>query len=273
MISAQLLSLAAIVIYSLCAIYQGRRLLLPNHNPPRHQLLHGAISAALLLHGFAAFKLITVTNNINFGILPMASISGWCITTLLLISSLRRPLDNLFALLLPVTIISAALPLFFIGPVVPLGQLSPGVVSHILLSMLAHGALAIGTLQAALLAAQEKQLKQRATKGFIQALPPLQTMEALLFEILWLGFILLSLSLITGMIYLDDIFAQHLVHKTTLSIAAWLALATLLWGHHQRGWRSQTAARWTFAVFILLMLAYFGSKLVIEIILGGNAAD
>jgi ABC-type uncharacterized transport system permease subunit len=265
--SANLLTIVAILIYSACALYQGRRLFFPTAKPPRHHLLHGAISVALIFHGIAAFKLITPSDSIDFGILPMTSLSGWCITTLLLISSLRRPLDNLFALMLPITIISAALPIFLVGPQVPFSQLNSGVVSHILLSMLAYGALTIGTLQAILLAIQEKHLKQRSTKGFIQALPPLQTMEALLFEILWLGFILLTLSLISGILYIDNIFAQHLVHKTFFSITAWLVLATLLWGRHQLGWRSQTAARWTFATFILLLLAYFGSKFVLEIVL------
>lgn len=268
--SATLLSIVAILIYSACTLYQGRRLLVPGNQPPRHHLLHGSISVALACHGIAAFQLITPHHSIDLGILPMTSLSSWCITTLLLITSLRRPLDNLFALLLPITIIATALPIFFVGPQVSFKDLNSGVVSHILLSMLAHGVLAIGALQAALLAAQEKHLKQRSTKGFIQALPPLQTMEALLFEILWLGFILLTLSLITGILYLDNIFAQHLVHKTTLSVAAWLALAILLWGRYQLGWRSQTAARWTFVVFILLVMAYFGSKFVLEIILNRN---
>jgi ABC-type uncharacterized transport system permease subunit len=267
LMSATLLSIIAISIYSFCALYQGRRLLKPAALPPRHDLLHGAISIALALHGIAAFKLITAGQGIDLGILPMTSLSSWCITTLLLISSLRRPLDNLFALLLPITVLCVALPLIFVGPKVQLEKLNMGVVSHILLSMLAHGALAIGTLQAALLATQEKHLKQRVTKGIIQALPPMQTMENLLFEILWLGFILLSLALITGFLYIEDIFAQHLVHKTGLSMAAWVALAILLWGRYKLGWRSQTAARWTFVVFILLMLAYFGSKFVLEIIL------
>ena len=92
-------------------------------------------------------------------------------------------------------------------------------------------------------------------------------METLLFELIWVGLALLTLAIGSGIIYLDDIFAQHLVHKSTLSIAAWLIFAMLLWGRHQWGWRSQTAVRWTLGGFATLMLGYFGSKLVLELIL------
>ena len=80
---------------------------------------------------------------------------------------------------------------------------------------------------------------------------------------------LLTLSLVTGVIFVDDIFAQQLAHKTFFSILAWCIYAVLLWGRHQLGWRSQTAARWTFGGFVALMLAYFGSKFVLELLLNG----
>ena len=73
--------------------------------------------------------------------------------------------------------------------------------------------------------------------------------------------------LITGFFFLEDIFAQHLVHKTVLSIVAWLILGTLLFGRLKFGWRGKTAIRWTLASFVFLMLAFFGSKLVLEFIL------
>jgi ABC-type uncharacterized transport system permease subunit len=93
-------------------------------------------------------------------------------------------------------------------------------------------------------------------------------MESLLFQIIGAGFILLSLSLLTGFLYLDDLFAQHLVHKTVLSICAWGLFAALLIGHWRYGWRGKTAVRWTLSAFALLLIGYFGSKLVLEIFLG-----
>jgi len=141
------------------------------------------------------------------------------------------------------------------------------IITHILLSVLAHSLLAIATLQALLLSYQYKKLKTRHPKGLIGILPPLQTMETLMFELVWAGFALLTLSILSGLIYLDNIFAQHLAHKTVFSILAWFIYATLLWGRHSIGWRGIIAIRWMLVGFAALMLAYFGSKIVLEVIL------
>jgi ABC-type uncharacterized transport system permease subunit len=142
-----------------------------------------------------------------------------------------------------------------------------GLKAHILISILSYGLLTLAALQAVLLAIQTRYLRNRHPGGFIRALPPLETMDALLFRLIALGYLMLSLSLLTGVTYIEDIFAQHLVHKTVLSFAAWVVFAVLLWGRWRFGWRGRTAVRWTLSGFIVLMLAYFGSKLVLELIL------
>ena len=92
-------------------------------------------------------------------------------------------------------------------------------------------------------------------------------MEILLFDILWIGVLLLSISILSGVIFVTDLFAQHLVHKTVLSIIAWVIFSTLLGGHYAAGWRGPVASRWTLTGCVALMLAYFGSKIVLEMIL------
>ena len=138
---------------------------------------------------------------------------------------------------------------------------------HISSSILAYAVLTLAAVQSALLAAQDHQLKHRHTRGIIQILPPLQLMESMLFELLWIGVSLLTIAIVSGFVFIDDIFAQSLVHKTVLTMIAWLLFSLLLWGHYQLGWRSQTAVRLTLAGFALLMLAFFGSKLVLELVL------
>jgi ABC-type uncharacterized transport system permease subunit len=81
------------------------------------------------------------------------------------------------------------------------------------------------------------------------------------------GFVLLSAALVTGFLFLEDMFAQHLAHKTVLSILAWLAFGILLWGRYRFGWRGRPAIRWTLVGFAVLVLAYFGSKAVLELLL------
>jgi ABC-type uncharacterized transport system permease subunit len=93
-------------------------------------------------------------------------------------------------------------------------------------------------------------------------------LEDLLFKLITAGFVLLTVSLGSGMVFIDDIFAQHLVHKTLLSILAWLVFAILLWGRWRYGWRGSVAVRLTLVGIVLLLLSYFGSKFVLENILG-----
>ena len=182
-------------------------------------------------------------------------------------SLLRRPLQNLLVLLFPLSAVAVITSTLAPGNASPFSELSGGMLVHVASSILAYAVLTIGACQAAAVAAQDYQLRRRHTRGLVQILPPLQLMETMLFEILWVGLTLLTLAIASGMLFLDDIFAQHLVHKTVLSICAWVVFAVLLWGHHQLGWRSQTAVRWTLAGFGVLMLGYFGSKLVLEVIL------
>ncbi|MGC8732668.1 MAG: cytochrome C assembly family protein, partial [Halothiobacillaceae bacterium] len=144
----------------------------------------------------------------------------------------------------------------------------PALEVHILLSILAYSLFTLAALQAWLLASQHRALHQRRPAAFARILPPLEDMEILLFRLIGAGFALLTLSLITGFMFLEDIFAQHLVHKTVLSIVSWAVFGGLLLGRAFMGWRGRTAVRWTLSGFGVLLLAYFGSKIVLEWVLG-----
>ncbi len=193
------------------------------------------------------------------------------INTIVILSSLRKPLHNLFIVLTPLSVLLVTLSLLsFIEhgyQHATLNNLSSGLGIHVLLSITAYSLLSIAVVQALLLHWQNTQLKQRKTSGFIRHLPPLQTMELLMFELLWVGVILLACGIIWGAFYIDDMFAQHLAHKTILSIIAWVIFAMLLWGRSRWGWRGNHAVKWILGGFCVLMLAYFGSKLVLEVIL------
>jgi ABC-type uncharacterized transport system permease subunit len=145
--------------------------------------------------------------------------------------------------------------------------LPTGIALHILLSVVAYSLLSAAVLQALLVSWQNDRLKSKHVSGVIRHLPALQTMENLLFEFVWVGVALLTAGLIVGAFYIDNMFAQHLAHKTILSAIAWLIFVILLWGRILRGWRGPYAIRWILGGFCTLMLAYFGSKLVLEVIL------
>lgn len=224
-------------------------------------------ATALLCHAIANLGLLMTADGLDLGFAKVSSTVAWFVASIALVSSLRAPIDKL---LIPIYVLAAAalLPALFapLGPVHP-EAITPGIALHIMLSLLAYSVMTIGACQALFLGIQNHQLKSRHMSRLINALPPLQTMETLLFQILWAGEILLTLSILSGLIFLDDMFAQHVAHKSFFAICAWLIFAVLLWGRHQRGWRGQRAARWTLSGFALLMLAYFGSKFVLELVL------
>ncbi|WP_241234996.1 cytochrome C assembly family protein [Amphritea opalescens] len=221
---------------------------------------------AVISHGFSAYLDLHRPSGIHLEFFSAGSLIGWLVAGLVLLSSLRQKIDNLFIGIFPLAAITLFFTLFGLDDAVG-RHYDAGLVIHILISILAYSIFTLAAFQAVLLAKQEYQLKHHITKGLLRSLPPLQTMEALLFEMIWTGLILLTLSLITGAIVFDDLFAQHLVHKTILSIFAWLLYATLLIGRHFLGWRSHKAIRWTVGGFIVLMLSFFGSKFVVELLL------
>ena len=123
------------------------------------------------------------------------------------------------------------------------------------------------TLLALMLWFQDHALRRRHLGGLVRLLPPLTQMETLLFRTLWAGFVLLGLTLLTGVLFVDDLFGQGLGHKTVLSILSWAVLALLLFGRWRWGWRGPRAAKLTLLAMILLLLAFFGSKFVYELVL------
>ncbi|NOX09418.1 MAG: cytochrome c biogenesis protein CcsA [Gammaproteobacteria bacterium] len=221
----------------------------------------------ILLHGFSLYPALMTNNGINLGFLNAASLIGLASISLLLISSIRYPIENLCIAFMPGTAIIIAINMAYPSGHTINESLTWQLQLHILLSIFAYSILALAALQALLLSFQERHLHNHHPGGLVRALPPLQLMEDLLFQMIRVGFILLSLALFSGILFLEDLFAQHLVHKTVLSIIAWAVFAILLWGRSTMGWRGRTAIRWTLGGFAFLVLAYFGSKLVLEILL------
>lgn len=223
---------------------------------------------AVGLHTIVLYKTLFVTGGLDLGFFNAGSLILWLIALTILLGAFANPVENLGIVLLPLAGVSILLVMMF--PVEHTLQPAQAMELkiHILMSIMATALLTIAAVHAVILSIQDKHLRNRKPGGFIRALPPLETMETLLFQMIGLGFFLHSLSLITGMIYLEDMFAQHIAHKTILAIVSWFVFAILLWGRWRFGWRGSTAIRWTLAGFFVLLLAYMGSKWVMEIILG-----
>jgi ABC-type uncharacterized transport system permease subunit len=258
-------SLAAILLYLVAALLQWREF---NRRADRLAPLVLAVGClALTCHALSLASSLLGTNSFELGFFKVSSLIFLIICAAALLSMLRRPLQNLLVILFPLSALSIVIALLAPPTGAGVGRPGPGMLVHIGLSISAYAVLSIATLQALALALLDTRLKHHRTVGLVQLLPPLQLMETMLFELIWLGVVLLAASIASGFVFLDDIFAQHLVHKTTLTIAALVTFSILLWGHHRRGWRAKTAVHWTLGGFVVLMLGYYGSKFVLELIL------
>ncbi len=264
-----LVTVAAIVLYLVSGVGLGLRMArgVGALETAKAGLLLAGLGG-IALHAWVLYHSVITAAGLNLGFFNASSLVAWIIGLMLVVTAFTKPVENLGALLLPLAALALALAAWFPSSSSVVAMPSWQLRSHILLSVVAYALFSIAAAQALLLAVQENHLRNRHPGGFIRALPPLRTMESLLFQMLGAGFLFLTLALLTGFFFLQDMFAQHLAHKTVLSMLAWCLFGALLWGRQRYGWRGKTAVRWTFGGFALLMLAYFGSKLVLELILG-----
>jgi len=221
--------------------------------------------AAVVLHGVTLLASTFKPDGLNLAFLNSLSVTAWCTVAITLLWNTGRPVINLGLVLFPLTAIVLLVAILFGHQ--QQANVDPGLQWHVLTSVVAYSLLTMAAVQAVLVRLQNNRLHDHRPGGFLQNLPPLAVMEKVLFQLLGATFILLTLSLLTGFVFLDDLFAQRLVHKTTLSIIAWLIIGILLTGHFIWGWRGQKASTLTIGAFFALLLGYFGSKLVLELIL------
>lgn len=221
---------------------------------------------AVVLHATLVANTLFTPQGIALGLFSAASLLGLLVAVLAIITSLLRPVAVVTVAAYPSAFLLLVLSVLLQDRYTP-RHFDTGIGVHIVLSLLAYAVLAMATVHALLLAMQNRHFRAHRIGGLLRVLPPIQTMEAILFELVAAGFALLTLAIVAGFLYVDDFLAQHLAHKTVLTLAGWLALGVLLAGHRWAGWRGRTAVRWTVAAFMLLLVAFFGSKLVLELVL------
>ena len=212
-------------------------------------LLFGMHRGGVDLHFFAALSLV-----------------GACIAAMCLLVNLARPVAALGVIVFPVAAGLLLVDAFLVKGTQPL-PIEWQIKLHVVFALLAFSVLSVAALLAILLALQEHALRQRRFDGIATALPPLTLTEALMFQLIGAGFVLLTLTLLSGILFVDNLFAQHLAHKTVLSIAAWIVFGVLLFGRWRYGWRGRRAVRLTLAGMALLLLAYVGTRFVLEVLL------
>ena len=268
-------TLFAIVTYLVVGIALAARLFA--RLPPEHALARvnkiwllmiAAVGATIHAGVLYTNIVATAAGGLNFGFFNAISLMTWLAAALMLLAAMSKPVESLGVVILPSAAIALALELMFSATHILLTAEAADLRYHIVISILAYSTLSIAALQSVVLWVQNNSLRAKHPGGFIRSFPPLETMESLLFQMIAVGFAFLTLSLLTGLPQIDNMFAQHQAHKTILSIIAWCFFAVLLWGRWRFGWRGRTAVRWVLSGFAVLLLAYFGVKLVKELLLG-----
>ncbi len=234
-----------------------------------HHTLPAAIlsTVGLLAQGWYHLGPVFAGQPMNFAFFHALSLISGTLVLLWLLALFRPAMRSLGTVLLPYAAITAMLLAWLHDPAQVTEPQSWQLELHAAIAVLAYASLSLAAIQAVLLWLLDWLLRQPRYLPLASRLPPLEAMDKLLFRIVAVGFLLLSLTLLSGILFVDDLFAQHLVHKTVLSALAWVVFGTLLLGRVFRGWRGRVAVHWTLAGMSLLVLAYFGSKLVIELIL------
>lgn len=254
-----LLTFIAVSLYAGAAVWAWRQ-------PQPPMLQRHLVLAALVLHGWTLAQQVLQPGAVSLGIAEAISLFAWQSALLLWAFCWREPLQTLGLVIYPLAALCALAAVVWPGGT----AVSAGwkVTAHILLSLFSAGLLTLAAVQACALALQDRFLHQHQQTRLMRALPPLLNMERLLFQLIFIGFFLLSLTLLSGVWFVNNLQAQHLTHKTVLSFTAWLIFGVLLWGRWRYGWRGRSAIRWALSGYAVLILAYFGSKLILEQFLG-----
>ncbi len=230
-------------------------------------LLPLSVHAWLLVTGSWAAGMLSI------GLGDVLSVIVWLTLAVYALSSLRQPLDALQALILPIAALAVLLPLWLPARTMHLTA-SPLFLLHIALSLLAYALFTIAALHAGMMALFEKRLHTHTMNRALSNLPPLLTLERLLFNIISIGFVLLTFALASGILFSEQVFGRpfsftHFTqHKTVFALLSWLTYAGLLVGRKRYGWRGRTAITWSLTGFVMLILAYIGSKIVLQLLLG-----
>jgi ABC-type uncharacterized transport system permease subunit len=258
------LFIAAAILYAVCA-------LLPS---PRGAVISGVTAVAWALHGAALWPDMVSNGTLRIGFAFMLSAALWISVAAYWVENRNFALDGMRRMVMPFAAVAAILPSLFPGNLMPVQDQSPAFGWHVAVAILAYSTLTIAAFHAVLMALQEARLHTRASKqGWLGAaldqLPALLTMERLLFRMIGIGFVLLSLTVLSGVVFSEQLFGKALRwdHKNVFALLSWMLFAALLAGRRWRGWRGKTALRFTLAGFATLALAYVGSRFVFEVVL------
>jgi ABC-type uncharacterized transport system permease subunit len=238
--------------------------------PGAARVEHLLVLAPMIAQGVLLYESMLAGDGMHLGVGNTISVVVWLTVVIHWCGAWFYNLQGLQSMAMPVSAVAVLMPMVF-PPTHPLvNSGSPALEAHLLIAIVAYSLFTIAALHVALMVLLERRLHGGNLPMMLQKLPPLLTMESLLFRIIAAGFALLTLTLATGIFFSEELFGRPLRfdHKTVFSILSWVVFAALLGGRWFYGWRGRIAVRWTMTGFVMLVLAYIGSKFVLEVLLG-----
>jgi ABC-type uncharacterized transport system permease subunit len=239
--------------------------------------LQGVLFVALVVHGALLHQTIFRADSMHFGFAYALSAMLWLSVGIYWIESFFFRLDSLRILVMPAAALACLMPLIFADNRVLAFAANPVFKAHFIIANMAYGLFALAALHASLMLYAERQLHPARSaehvvgwlSRWLDTLPPLLTMEKLLFRLIRAGFVLLTLTLVSGVMFSETLFgrAVRVDHKTVFAVISWVMFGAVLVGRQLYGWRGKVALRWVLASFVTLLLAYVGSRFVLEVVL------
>ncbi len=266
--SPMLPSLIAIALYLASTGLQIRAV--AKNAKPSMRLVAALAAPAIVLHAMGVHAQIDFPGGINLNLFSVASLTALIMVTLVMALSAVQPVPSLLVVLFPLSALTLSASLVVEPAPRAVAASEAGLGTHILVSILAYSVLMMAAIQSIVLGFVERSIRRRSNILLVRILPSLETMERLLFAMIWAGFVGLTAAIVSGFLHLDDMFAQQVVHHTVLSCLSWALYGGLLAGRQWLGWRGASAVRWTVTAFSFLLLGYFGSKFVLEMLLEGG---
>ena len=258
----QFAGLLAIALYAAGSVAAYRMI---GQSDPKIRTLRLLTLGAILFHALTIGLQIAVDGALDFGFFVATSVTFWLPPTILLL--LRERVEGLLLVVLPLSALALAASLWLEGSPAPLDISEPEFALHVLLSLLGYTLLFMSALQSLLVLLADHSMRRHRVSAMMRLLPPLESMEAMLFKLVALGFALLTLGIVLGLWFMlvseQAVWSEH-VWPSSL---AWLLFLCLLSGRHFLGWRGTTATSWTLLAFGLLAAGYLGNKFFLEVML------
>jgi ABC-type uncharacterized transport system permease subunit len=236
-------------------------------NPQSLKLHSAMIALGLLTHAWLLYQAI-FASGFNLGFYNALSAIFWLTVLVYWLANLKLELHSLQAFVLPPAALFALLPAFEVSNHFLPEASQPLFMAHIGIALLSYSLFTFASLHALLMMFAERSLHNKASLIKLPSFPPLMVMESLLFRVIKIGFVLLTFTLISGMLFSEQIFGKPMQfnHKTVFSIASWIIYGWLLYGRYKHGWRGTKAINLTLVGFVLLLLAYVVSKFILQVV-------